>query len=457
MRKLKILIIDDEKLIGWTFQQKLSKKGYEVLTTDSAEEGLELFQREDPDIVFLDNKLPKMQGLELLPKLTSLNKDAVLVFMTAYGSIDTAIRAIKYGAYDYIAKPFNFNQIDAVLGKIKEKISTGNELKILRSNQPVKIGFNNIINQSKSMKDIIELAKKICTSDACSVLLMGESGTGKDLIAKAIHNESNRKDKPFVTINCSSLPETLLESELFGHERGAFTDAHKQKKGLFEIADQGTVFLDEIGEASLSVQVKLLNIIENRVFRRIGNTKDINVDIRIIAATNQDIASLIKTKRFRYDLYYRLKVFQIDIPPLRERKEDIPQLIEYFINYFNKTLRKNILGVTKEAEELLCMYDWPGNVRELRNIIEHAVILETNEIVQKAHLPIEIKETEAPIAIGAVDKWFDIPDEGFSLYDVEKAIIKQTLYKAGNNQTLTAKLMNVSRDTLRYKMKKYNL
>jgi len=457
MSNLKILVVDDEQLICWSFKQQLDKKGYFVFTAGSAEDGLAKFEKEMPEIVFVDNRLPNMQGIEFLSKIKEIESSTYVVFMTAYGTIETAVEAMKRGAYDYINKPFTFEEIHVILKGIREKIELENNLRILKRERFSDINFDGIIGRSRQMKEIIQLSKKIAKSEATTVLLLGESGTGKDLLARAIHNESNRSSKPFVTINCSSVPETLLESELFGHEKGAFTSAHKQKKGLFEIADGGTVFLDEIGEVSLGIQVKLLSIIEYKMFRRVGGTNDINVDIRIIAATNKNLQDSIKKNRFRYDLYYRLKVFQLILPPLKERREDIPELIDFFIKGFNIQFRKNIKDVTPEARNLLMQYDWPGNVRELRNVIERAIILQSGDYIGKEDLPCEINLRGPQLTVDDVDLWFQIPDEGFSLFNIEKKIIEHTLRKVNLNQSKAAKMMGISRDRLRYKMKKYNI
>jgi DNA-binding NtrC family response regulator len=386
MRNLKVLVIDDENLICWSLKQRLDNKGYQVLIAETGEKGLQLFEQHYPDIVFIDHKLPGIQGLEVLQKINALNEESVLVFMTAYGTIEMAVKAIKLGAFEYINKPFSFDEIEVVLDQIKNKIKLDNEINLLRE-----LTFDHIIGQSPSVKQIIQLSKKIARSEASTILLLGDSGTGKDLLAKVVHNESSRNGKPFVTINCASLPETLLESELFGYEKGAFTDAKQQKKGLFEIADGGTVFLDEIGEINIALQVKLLGIIENKTARRLGGTADHQVDVRIIAATNKDLKKSIQEKSFREDLYYRLKVFQMTLPSLRERKEDIPLLIHHFIKLFAVHFRKSVQGITSEAEKLLVKYDWPGNIRELRNVIERAIILETGETIQVESLPGEIK------------------------------------------------------------------
>ncbi|MCF6364768.1 MAG: sigma-54 dependent transcriptional regulator [Bacteroidales bacterium] len=456
MKPLKILIIDDEKLIRWSFEKKLNSKSYKIYTAGSGEDGIETFEMEQPDIVFLDNKLPKMQGIEVLKKLKSINDEVVIVFMTAYESVDTAVNAMKAGASEYINKPFTFEEINIIIENIRVKISKDREIQLLRREKKDNITFSQIIGVSEKIKSKVQISKKIAKTETTTILLLGESGTGKDMFSKAIHNESSRKDKPFVTINCSSLPETLLESELFGYERGAFTDAKKQKKGLFEVAESGTVFLDEIGEINQATQLKLLSVLENRTVRRLGGTKDIPVDIRIIAATNKDLKKSVEEKLFREDLYYRLKVFQITIPPLREHKEDIPLLVNYFIEEFNFQFRKKIEGTDPKVKDLMIKYNWPGNIRELRNVMERAVILESDNILHEDSLPGEIRENISKDSqCHPYD--FNIPDEGISLYEIEKEFIKKALEKTANNQTKASKLLGISRDTFRYKKKKYKL
>ncbi|NPA68147.1 MAG: sigma-54-dependent Fis family transcriptional regulator [Chlorobi bacterium] len=456
MKLLKILVIDDEKLIRWSFEKKLNSDKIKVYTAGSGEDGIETFQMEHPHIVFLDNKLPKMQGLDVLKKIKKTDEDAVIVFMTAYESVDVAVKAMKAGAYEYINKPFSFEEINIIIKNITDKINKDKEIRLLRREKKDFITFDHIIGSSEKIKKIIRLAKKIAKTETTTILLLGESGTGKDLFSKAIHNESARKDKPFVTINCSSLPETLLESELFGYETGAFTDAKKQKKGLFEVAEGGTVFLDEIGEINQATQLKLLNVLENRTVRRLGGTVDIPVDIRIIAATNRNLKKSVEEKLFREDLYYRIKVFQITVPPLRERKEDIPELINYFIEQFNRQFGKNVTETDPEVLKLMMKYDWPGNVRELRNVIERAVILETDNILYEDCLPGEIREHNCNEK-KCNPYNFILPDEGLSLEEMEKEIIRQALEKTDYNQTKAAKLLRISRDTLRYKKKKHKL
>ena len=471
MKPLKILIIEDEKLIRWSLEKYLGSKGYKVISAESGEEGLKAFEQHHPDVVFTDNRLPKIQGLEVINKIKALDDETAIVFMTAFGSIDTAVNAMKAGAWEYIHKPFSFEEIEVALDNLKKKLAISKEVHLLRRQQKETITFDHIIGESPVLKQIIQLSKKIAKTKTTTILLLGESGTGKDIFARAIHYESSQNDRPFVNINCASLPETLLESELFGYEKGAFTDAKQQKKGLFEIADGGTVFLDEIGEVNMATQIKLLGVLENRVVRRVGGTADIPVEIRIIAATNKDLKKAVEEKKFREDLYYRLKVFQIDLPPLRDHKEDIPLLSDNFIKYYNNQFKKNVAGISKEAIGLLIQYNWPGNIRELRNVIERAIILETMNTVQAESLPGEIVHLQAneesdEVAIPDGNFYsditsspfnFDIPENGFSLFRLEKQVIQKALEKVENNQTKAAKLLGISRDTLRYKIKKYRL
>lgn len=457
MKLLKILVIDDEKLIRWSFEKQFSGKEYKIFSAETGEEGLKIFEKHYPDIVFVDNKLPGIQGLEVILKLKELDDEAIIVFMTAYGSVQTAVQAMKNGALEYINKPFSNDEIHMIIENIKNNLDITNEIQLIRRQQREKVTFDHIIGEAPSFKQIVQISKKIAVSESTMILLLGKSGTGKDLFARAIHNVSNRKDNPFVTINCSTFPDTLLESEIFGHEKGAFTDAYKLKKGLFEIAEGGTVFLDEVGEINHNTQVKLLSVLENRSIRRLGGTVDIPVDIRIIAATNKELQKSVEQKSFREDLFYRLKVFQIELPPLNNRSSDIPLLARFFIKQFSEQFNKSINGMSSEAETLLKNYHWPGNIRELRNVIERAVILESTNTIQIENLPLEInsithhrKESNGKLDI-------EIPNEGFSLEELEKDIIKKALEKVNHNQSKAAKLLSITRDTLRYKKKKYNL
>ena len=455
-KPLKILVIDDEKLICWSFEKNLKSKGYQIFTAQTGEEGLKLFYNYFPDLVFVDNHLPDMMGLDIVAKIKAISEDTIVVFMTAYETVDVAVEAMKKGAFDYIRKPFSFDEIYLIVDNINEKINLKKELTLTHRHQKEEITFDHIIHQSAIMKQLIQVSKKIAKTDATTILLLGDSGTGKDVFARAIHNESSRKTNPFVTINCSSFPDTLLESELFGHEKGAFTDAKNLKKGLFEIAEGGTVFLDEIGELSPATQVKLLGVLENRIIIRLGSTKEIPVDVRIIAATNINLKESIQNGTFRGDLYYRLQVFQIEIPRLCQRKEDIPLLVEYFLSFFNEMFQKNISSIDPDARKLLDHCYWPGNVRELRNVIERAVILQSGNTLQASSLPGEINK-KMQQNNGHSGYLVEFPEEGISLDKLEKQVIIQALEKADYNQTKASKLLDISRDTLRYKKKKHNL
>jgi DNA-binding NtrC family response regulator len=453
----KILVVDDEQLIRWTLEQHLVKEGYDVTTVESAEKGLELINEEAPDLVLLDNRLPDMSGLELLEKIDVQERGLMVIMITAYGMVETAVKAMKLGAYDYISKPFNLEEITFVIKKALEAGSLRKQVTLLR--QQCKGQVDAIIGESEEMAKVKNLILKIAKSDATTVLIQGESGTGKELVARAIHASSARADKPFMAVNCAALPVTLLESELMGHEKGAFTDAKAAKKGLFELADGGTVFLDEIGDMDLSMQAKLLRILENKTFRRVGGVKDIKVDVRVISATNQELSRAISEGRFRKDLYYRLQVVPVNLPPLRERGDDVLLLARYYITYFNQELHKNVGDISKEVEQILLLYPWPGNVRELKNALERAMILDVDTDLLPEHLPQEILENRHETATGmpvSLDG-FAIPDHGISMEDVEHALVKKALEIAAGNQTKAAQLLRMPRDTFRRRMKRFGI
>lgn len=455
MAEAKILVIDDEKLLRWSLQQNLSKEGYTVITAEKGMEGLNLFKEETPDVTLLDIHLPDVSGITVLQGIKEINKDALAIMITAFGDIQTAVKTIKLGAYDFVEKPFNVDKLKILVAKALETVSLRKEVSQFRSQLSLKYGFDSIIGQSEEMQKIFEIIKKIAKSDATTIMLQGESGTGKDLVAKVIHYQSRRSNKPFMEINCTALPETLIESELFGHEKGAFTDAKAMKKGLFELADGGSIYLDEIGDMKPSTQAKLLKIIESKMFKRIGGVKDITVDVRIIAATNKNLAEEVKSGNFREDLYYRLKVIPVLIPPLRDRPSDISALAKYFINEFNREFKKNLKGISKEAEKYFKEYQWPGNVRELKNIIERAMILESEEdFILPEHLPIEFTSKEVAFAnVRSID--IKIPPGGLDIEEVEKELIRQALDITRGNQTKASRLLNVTRDALRYRMQKF--
>lgn len=450
-------MVDDEKLLRWSLQQNLSKEGYDVITAEKGMEGLELFAQEQPDITLLDVHLPDISGINVLESIKKENRDAIVIMVTAFGDIQTAVKTIKIGAYDFVEKPFNLDKLKILIAKAVETVSLRKEVSQFRSQLSKKYGLGNIIGKSEGMMKICELIKKISKSDATTILLQGESGTGKDLVTKVIHYEGRRAEKPFMDINCTAMPENLIESELFGYEKGAFTDAKQMKKGLFELSDGGTAFLDEIADMKLSTQAKLLKVIENKTFKRIGGVKDISVDVRIIAATNKNLGEEVKKENFREDLYYRLKVIPIFIPPLRERREDIPVLAAYFTNEFNREFKKNVRGISRETEKAFVNYSWPGNIRELKNVIERAMILENEDYILPEHLPVELlsPKTETSEIKPAQDAEVRLPTGGLDIEEVEKGLIMQALEQTKWNQTKAARLLNLSRDALRYRMQKF--
>jgi two-component system, NtrC family, response regulator AtoC len=453
--KHKILVIDDEHLIRWSLEQSLRKQGNEVQTAASGEEGLRMVREDSPDLVLLDVQLPGIDGIEVLKKIKEFDEEIIVIMLTALGVLETAVKAMRLGAYDYINKPFNLDELAIVIRKALEACALRREVAHLRSQQSGKYGIENIIGESRHMKTMLAMVQKIAQSDASTVLIQGESGTGKELIAKAIHFESPRADRPFMAINCAAVPETLLESELMGHEKGAFTDARAQKKGLFELADGGTVFLDEIGDMEPGMQAKLLRVLEERSFRRVGGTKDVHVDVRILSATNKDLLKAMEDKTFRSDLYYRIQVIPIFLPPLRERREDILPLVRHFIDHFNREFGKSVKGVSKIAEKFLMEYGWPGNIRELKNIIERAIILENEEMLLLEHLPYELVAKTGGSGAGSFN--LRIPPEGIDIEDVERELIRQALEISEGNQSKAAKKLNLGIDAFRYRMKKFGL
>jgi DNA-binding NtrC family response regulator len=460
MPKETILVVDDERLVRWSLQQKLEQWGYHVSLAEDGATALARLQLDNPDLITLDVRLPDMTGIEVLSELRKRNVQIPVIVITAFGIVDDAVRSLKLGAYDFIEKPINFEKLENVVRNALETRRLRTEVAFTHEIQRSEFSVDRIVGISSHIREVRELVTKIASSEASTILIQGESGTGKDLVAHAIHYESSRRDRPFFAINCAAIPETLMESELFGHEKGAFTDARTQKRGMFEMADGGTLFLDEISEMTLGMQAKLIRVLEGQSFRRVGGVKNINVDVRVIVASNRNLEEAVRTSKFRQDLYFRLAIIPVHMRPLREHKEDIPPLLEHFIRYYNRKFRKNIQGLTKEANEMLMDYDWPGNVRELRNAIERVMILaETNRISAK-HLPIRISEggvMPVPMGEGQGDGAIQLPYGGISLYNVEKELIRQALEQARGNKTTAARLLRITRDTLRYKVKKYSL
>ncbi|MBI5480751.1 MAG: sigma-54-dependent Fis family transcriptional regulator [Deltaproteobacteria bacterium] len=456
-RPIRVLVVDDEKLIRWSFKETLEPDGYEVLTAETAEEGLTLVEHEGPDVVFLDIRLPGMSGLEALKKLREIDDTCAVIMITAYATVDDAVVAMKQGARDFLKKPFDLNEVRALLARTVEEITLRREVERLQRHRPgpEPAGLSSVIGRSTEILQLLDMGATLARSDTTTVLIEGESGTGKGLLARAIHHASGRTQTPLVEINCTALPENLVESEIMGHERGAFTDAHSTKRGLLELADGGTVVLDEIGEIPLSVQVKLLRCIEEKCFRRVGGLRDLHVDVRIIATTNRDLQQAVREGRFREDLYFRLKVFPLLLPPLRRRRDDIPLLAVHFVEEMNKRLSRSLKGVSQSALQLMREYDWPGNVRELRNVIERGVLLASGDQILPGHLPAELRRTgDEPAPAG---QSVSLPRGGVSLSAVEKHLIEEALAAAGGNQVRAARMLKISRDTLRYRMKKFGL
>jgi len=452
-----ILIIDDEETLSYFLKQSLSEEGHEVLLARTGGEGLRVLGENEVDLVLLDLKLPDIEGSEVLKEIKSSGGEMPVMMLTGYGTIDSAVEAMRLGAYDYIEKPPDLAALKLIVARALESWALRQEIRRLRTQEEQELTW--IVGQGPEMKSIARLVEKIAPSKA-TILIQGESGTGKEVIARAIHRQSERRDKSFVAINCAAIPEALLESELFGYEAGAFTDAKRQKKGIFETADGGTLFLDEISGMRLEMQAKLLRVLEWETLRRLGGTKDIKVDLRVIAATNRDIKGFIEEGGFREDLFYRLSVVVIDVPPLRERVKDIDLFVAAFVAEFSESMGKGIRGVSEEAMRLLRGYSWPGNVRELRNVIERAVILCEGEEIEPSHLPAEIVERQRTPRL-APSLEISLDEEGIDLKktvaDFEKRMIEEALRKSGGNQSQAARLLGISRDILRYSLQKYNL
>ena len=456
----KILIIEDEKLIRMTLRERLQREGYQVSEAASGEEGLRSMDEEEADLVLLDYKLPDTNGVEVLRRIREMRKDTAVILMTAFSTVTSAVEAIKLGAYDYLDKPVDHEALLTVMGKALETTRLRREVRRHRSEQEEIYGIGNIVGRSKEIQDVLQLVQKVAGSAASTVLITGPSGTGKDLVAKAIHYASDRRDKPFMNITCTALPETLLESELFGHERGAFTDARQLKKGLLELADGGTVFLDEIGDMGLVLQAKMLRFLEEKTFRRVGGSRDLRVDVRVIAATNKNLEKAVREGAFREDLYYRLNVVPVSIPALQERLEDVPDLVQHFIVQFNREFKRNVQGVTPEAMECLIRYQWPGNIRELKNVVERVMILGEKPWLDLTDLPEELVQRTGlgeEHGESAATETSSAPGNGTSLKAMEHSMVSSALERAGGNQSQAARLLGISRDALRYKMKKFGL
>jgi two-component system response regulator AtoC len=446
----RVLIIDDEENLRHYLQVVLGEEGYEVETAQDGVEALAKLQDHAWDVILCDIKMPKMDGMTFLKEMKAKGVEGTVIMMSAYGTVSTAVEAMKIGAYDYISKPFNADEIIITLKKAEERERLRDENIRLKEEVQRDYDLANIVAKSEPMRKVFDLIKKVARYKS-SVLISGESGTGKELVARAIHYNSDRKDKPLISINCGAIPDNLLESELFGHVKGAFTDAVRSKKGLFEMAHEGTMFLDEVGELPKNLQVKLLRVLQDGEIRRVGDTDAAHVDVSIIAASAKDLAIEVKNNRFREDLYYRLNVLPVHLPPLRERKEDIPPLVEHFIRLYNKKLGLRIKGASKEAMKSFLRYPWPGNVRELENVVERAMILTEKDTIGVEVLSMPLHEEEETPAIPS----------GFSIKqgarEMEIRLIKKALQNTGGNKLQAARILEISHKALLYKLKDYGL
>ncbi len=460
----KIFLLDDDEVIVGMLARILKKEGYEVRSETSASDAVNKIASWSPDVLMLDISLPERNGIEILRDLKERSPSIAVVMLTADDTAETAIKAMKLGASDYQTKPFNVEELKIVLSNLVERERLREEVDYLRKSCFL-YEERDIIGNSPSIRELKAKAEKIARAGVLTVLITGESGTGKELVAHLLHRishsanvaENGRSFVPFVTVNCTALPESLLESELFGYEKGAFTDAKTDKKGVFELAGGGSILLDEIGDMRPDLQTKLLRVLEERTFRRLGGKENLSVDATVIATTNRDLSDAVETGRFRMDLFYRLSAFSLHVPSLRERKEDIPVLADYFLSLFaTRYNNKNLKGISPEAERHLTSYHWPGNVRELRNVIERIVVLESADMIMPEHLPKEIFKQQQPRERRARGG-FVLPEKGLSFEELEKDLISQALEKAGNNKTEAAKLLKISYDSLRYQIKKYGL
>lgn len=460
MTKDKVLVVDDDQLGRWALAEALRDWGYEVLEAETVAKGDSIYDAELPAVVLLDINLPDGSGLDLLENIKSKKANAIVIMITGKLLAEDVITALRGGAYDFVTKPVNLDELEVTVRNALEARQLRKEVAEVRRERSQKFSFKQIIGDSHANREVLALARKVAESEASSVLLQGESGTGKDLVAKAMHYGSYRADAPFVAINCAALPANLIESELFGYEKGAFTDAKSRKEGLFEQAESGTLFLDEIGEIELGLQAKLLRVLEEGVFRRVGGLKDIPLNVRVVAASNRDLRRESEAGRFRPDLFYRLSVIQIDIPPLRTRGDDVLLLAEYFITVLNERLRRHIRGLEPGVTEVFRRYRWPGNVRELRNVIERAMILEDSDMITMKYLPPNLVESnwtagrgDALSSLTVEGEVLHLPLEKLSLKNIENSLIEWAMQKSAGNKSQAARLLGISRDQLIYRLK----
>jgi len=442
-----VLVVDDERNIRALVARVLGQDQVEVHGAGTGKEGLQMADEVSPDLVLLDLRLPDMDGMDVLRALRTRYPEIAVIIITGFGQIQSAVEAIKFGATDYLEKPFeHVEKLKLAVARALDEVRAKSEIRRLHGLQEKQYGVDQIIGDSEPTRTLRDLIRKVARSEAQTILIQGDSGTGKELVARGLHYESPRRDFPFMEVNCAAITETLFESELFGHEKGAFTDAKSAKKGLMELADRGTLFLDEVSEMSLNSQAKFLRVLQERVFRRVGGTRDIRVDLRVITASNRPLEARVKEGQFREDLFYRLNVIPIHIPPLRERREDIMPLARHFLTESNVRSHKTIKGFTSEAERLMVGYPWPGNVRELRNLIERVVILGASEHIEPQHLPIQFaaQAIEVPRP--------ESPQEFRTLAEVERAYINQVMQRVEANKSKAAKILGISRQTLRKKL-----
>ena len=449
MKKPLILLIDDDDSLRRVMEFSLTEAGYLVQTAASGEEGLRLFEQETPSVVITDITMPGISGMDVLRKIRGSDAAIPVIVITAYGTIESAVEAMKQGAFDYITKPFNRDELKLTIERALTMNRLERENRELRAEIKGRYSFDNIIGTSESLRSVLDMAGRAAPSDA-TVFITGESGTGKELLARGIHHNSQRAAGPFVAVNCAAIPEGLIESELFGHVKGAFTGAVRDREGKFEQADKGTIFLDEIAELRIDLQAKILRVLQEREVERVGGGRPIRVDVRVIAATNRDIEQAVKAGAVREDLYYRLSVITLHMPPLRERREDIPLLVSYFIRKFNGGAD---VTVAPDAMAAITSYGWPGNVRELENVIERASVLKRGGVITLSELPEKLKGGKASVE-GII---LNLPDGGISLEELERGLIIKALEKYKGNQTRAAEYLGITRPTLIYRMEKYGL
>jgi DNA-binding NtrC family response regulator len=458
-RKGRVFLLDDDELILSMLTRMLERDGYEVHPESKTDNVINKIKFWSPDVVLLDIRLPEQSGIDILEEIKTREIDTQVIMLTADDTAETAVKAMKLGAEDYLTKPFNQDEVKIVINNALEKGNLKHEVRYLRKAYS-EFFERDFIGESPAIKEIISKIEKMALAHVSTILVTGESGTGKEVVARKIHHLMFDSDSsgyaPFISINCAAMPETLLESELFGYEKGSFTDARAGKKGLFESAKGGSVLLDEIGDMNPSLQSKLLRVMEERTIRRIGGKEDIPVDVTVIATTNRNLSDAVKKNEFRKDLFFRLSTFYLHILPLRERSEDIPTLVKHFMSYFATKYNKTVIEISPEAEKLIVSYNWPGNVRELKNLIERFVVLENTDVILPEHLPRWLLD-QSTTADQKSEKKFVLPASGLSLDEVEKDLILQALEKAKNNRAEAARLLNISYDTLRYQLKKFGL